>query len=200
MAVERRENMTKNLLSLKRLASAVVLLAAVPVAFAQDFGARLEQLLATHPLPLFVVLKPDGVIEVPPDVRRMADEMPARVKKADASGLWFDVMVLVASPVSPTSAKVVFEFKTRCAVTAASGYVQQGASQNAMLSGMSTLVKLAQDRGLNPSWGAMCVAASEPVEAAYRQVMQFPANGIQVVATNRLVYLTSINSSLMFAF
>ena len=192
--------MTKNLLWLKRPALALLLMAAAPVAFAQDFRARLEQLLATQPLPLFVVLKPDGVIEVPLDVQRMADEMPARIKKADASALWFDVLVLVASPVSPTSANVVFEFKTRCAVTAATGYTQQGGSQNAMLSGMSTLVKLAQDRGLSPHWGAMCVAASESVEATYRRVMQFPQNGMQVMATSRLVYLTSVNSSLMFAF
>ena len=192
--------MTTNLLWLKRPALALLLMAAAPVAFAQDFGVRLQQLLATQPLPLFVVLKPDGMIEVPLDVQRMADEMPVRIKKADASALWFDVIVLVASPVSPTSAKVVFEFKTRCAVTAASGYAQQGASENAMLSGMSTLVKLAQDRRMDPRWGAMCVPASESVEAAYRQVMQFPANGMQVMATSRLVYLTSINSSLMFAF
>ena len=164
--------MTTNLLWLKRPALALLLMAAAPVAFAQDFGVRLQQLLATQPLPLFVVLKPDGMIEVPLDVQRMADEMPVRIKKADASALWFDVIVLVASPVSPTSAKVVFEFKTRCAVTAASGYAQQGASENAMLSGMSTLVKLAQDRRMDPRWGAMCVPASESVEAAYRQVMQ----------------------------
>ena len=192
--------MTTNLLWLKRPALALLLMAAAPVAFAQDFGVRLQQLLATQPLPLFVVLKPDGMIEVPLDVQRMADEMPARIKKADPSALWFDVIVLVASPVPPTSAKVVFEFKTRCAVTAASGYAQQGASENAMLSGMSTLVKLAQDRRMDPRWGAMCVPASESVEAAYRQVMQFPANGMQVMATSRLVYLTSINSALMFAF
>lgn len=192
--------MTKNLVWLKRPALALLLMAAAPVAFPQDFGVRLEQLLATQPLPLFVVLKTDGMIEVPLDVQRMADEMPARIKKADASALWFDVVVLVASPVSPTTAKVVFEFKTRCAVTAASAYAQQGASQNAMLSGMSTLVKLAQDRRMDPHWGAMCVPASESVEAGYRQVMQFPANGMQVMATSRLVYLTSINSSLMFAF
>lgn len=192
--------MTTNLLWLKRPALALLLMAAAPVAFAQDFGVRLQQLLATQPLPLFVVLKPDGMIEVPLDVQRMADEMPVRIKKADASALWFDVIVLVASPVSPTSAKVVFEFKTRCAVTAASGYAQQGASENAMLSGMSTLVKLAQDRRMDPRWGAMCVPASESVEAAYRHVMQFPANGMQVMATSRLVYLTSINSALMFAF
>ena len=192
--------MTKNLLWLKRLASALLLMAATPMAFALDFGARLQQLLATQPLPLFVVLKPDGVIEVPPNVQRMAAEMPARIAKADASALWFDVLVLVASPVSPTSAEVVFEFKTRCAVASAASYEQQQDSQNALLSGMSTLVKLAQGRGMNPRWGAMCVAANESVEAAYRQVMQFPANGMQVMATNRLVYLTSINSSMIFAF
>lgn len=192
--------MTKNLLWLKRVASAVLLMAAVPAAFAQDFGARLEQLLATKPLPLFVVLKADGVIEVPPDVRRIDDEMPARIKQADASALWFDVVVLVASPVSPTTARVMFEFKTRCAVAAAAGYEQQRDSQNAMLSGMSTLIKLAQDRGLNPRWGAICPAGDEAVEAGYRRVMQFPQNGMQVMATSRLMYLTSINSSLLFAF
>ena len=192
--------MTKNLLWLQRPALALLLMAAVPAAFAQDFRARLEQLLATQPLPLFVVLKTDGMIEVPLDVQRMADEMPARIKKADASALWFDVLVLVVSPVTPASAKVVFEFKTRCAVTAAAGYAQQGESQNAMLSGMSTLVKLAQDRGMDPRWGGMCVPANESVEAGYRQVMQFPPNGMQVMATSRLVYLTSVNSSLLFAF
>lgn len=191
---------TRSLRLLKRVASAIALTAAMPAAFAIDFGTRLEQLLAVQPLPLFVVLQPTGVIEVPLNVQRMADEMPARVKKADADALWFDVLVLVASPVSAGKADVVFEFKTRCAVAAAGGYEQQRDSQNAMLSGMSTLVKLAQDRHLNPKWGAMCVAAEEPIAAAYRQVMRFPSNGMQVMATNRLVYLTSINSSLLFAF
>ena len=193
--------MTKNPLWLMRFAPALALITALPAtAFAIDFGARLEQLLAVQPLPLFVVLQPSGVIEVPLNVQRMADEMPTRIKKADADALWFDVLVLVASPVSAAKADVVFEFKTRCAVTAAAGYEQQRDSQNAMLSGMSTLVKLAQDRHLNPKWGAMCVAADESVAAAYRQVMRFPSNGLQVMATNRLVYLTNINSSLMLVF
>ena len=108
--------------------------------------------------------------------------------------------MLVASPVSPTKANVVFEFKTRCAVAAAAGYEQQVESKNALLSGMSTLVKLAQDRRLNPQWGAICPVVDDAVEAAYRRVMRFPALGMQVVATTKLAYLTSINSSLMFAF
>ena len=175
-------------------------MAATPAAFAIDFGARLEQLLAAQPMPLFVVLQTNGVIEVPLNVTRMADEMPERVKKANADALWFDVLVLVASPVSPTKANVVFEFKTRCAVAAAAGYEQQVESQNALLSGMSTLVKLAQDRRLNPQWGAICPVVDDAVEAAYRRVMRFPALGMQVMATTKLAYLTSINSSLMFAF
>ena len=69
-----------------------------------------------------------------------------------------------------------------------------------MLSAMRALVNLARDRGLNPQWGAMCVAADASVATAYRQVMQFPANGFQAMATNRLVYMTNINSSLMFVF
>jgi hypothetical protein len=73
-------------------------------------------------------------------------------------------------------------------------------SQNALLSGMSTLVKLAQDRRLNPQWGAICPVVDDSVEAAYRRVMRFPALGMQVMATTKLTYLTSINSSLMFAF
>ena len=192
--------MTKNPLWLRRSASALALITAMPAAFAIDFGARLEQLLVIQPLPLFVVLQPSGVIEVPLDVQRMANEMPARIKKANADALWFDVLVLVASPVSATKADVVFEFKTRCAVTAAAGYEQQRDSQNAMLSGMSTLVKLAQDRHLNPQWGAICPVGDDTVEAAYRRVMRFPALGMQVMATNKLAYLTSINSSMMFAF
>ncbi|MBK6865990.1 MAG: hypothetical protein IPG91_22040 [Ideonella sp.] len=62
-------------------------MAATPVAFAIDFGTRLEQLLAAQPMPLFLVLQTNGVIEVPPNVQRMADEMPARVKKANADAL-----------------------------------------------------------------------------------------------------------------
>ena len=191
---------TRSLRRLKRVASAIALMAAMPAAFAIDFGTRLEQLLAVQPSPLFVVLQTNGVIEVPLNVQRMADEMPARVKKANADALWFDVLVLVASPVSPTKANVVFEFKTRCAVAAAAGYEQQVESQNALLSGMSTLVKLAQDRRLNPQWGAICPVVDDSVEAAYRRVMRFPALGMQVMATTKLAYLTSINSSLMFAF
>ena len=175
-------------------------MAAMPAALAVDFGTRLEQLLAVQPMPLFVVLQTNGVIEVPLNVQRMADEMPARVEKANADALWFDVLVLVASPVSPTKANVVFEFKTRCAVAPAAGYEQQVESQNALLSGMSTLVKLAQDRRLNPRWGVICPVMDDSVEAAYRRVMQFPALGMQVMATDKLAYLTSINSSLMFAF
>lgn len=184
---------------LRRLAAVLSLMATAP-AFAADFGTRLEQLLAVQPLPLFVVLQRDGMIEMPPNVQQMADEMPGRIKKASADALWFDLLVLVASPVSPTKASVVFEFKTRCAVAPAAGYEQQRDSQDVMLIAMSTLVKLARDRRLNPHWGAMCVAADESVPAAYRQVMQFPANGFQAMATNRLVYMTNINSSLMFAF
>ena len=180
-------------------AAALALLAAAP-SFATDFGLRLEQLLAAQPLPLFVVLQTNGQIEVPLDVQRIADEMPSRSKTGNADDLWFDVLVLVASPVTPSKAEVVFEFKTRCAVATASAYLQQRDAQNVMLSGMSTLVKLAQDRGMNPRWGAMCVAANESVEAGYRRVMQFPGSGIQVMATGRFVYLTSINSSLMFSF
>ena len=191
---------TKSLHRLKLVASAIALMAAMPAAFAIDFGTRLEQLLAVQPMPLFVVLQTNGVIEVPLNVQRMADEMPARVKKANADALWFDVLVLVASPVSPTKANVVFEFKTRCAVASAAGYEQQVESRNALLSGMSTLVKLAQDRHLNPKWGAICPVVDDSVEAAYRRVMQFPALGMQVMATAKLAYLTSINSSLMFAF
>lgn len=191
---------TRSLRRLKRVASAIALMAAMPAAFAIDFGTRLEQLLAVQPMPLFVVLQTNGVIEVPLNVQRMADEMPSRVKKANADALWFDVLVLVASPVSPTKANVVFEFKTRCAVAAAAGYEQQVESQNALLSGMSSLVKLAQDRRLNPQWGAICPAVDDAVEAAYRRVMRFPALGMQVMATTKLAYLTSINSSLMFAF
>ena len=191
---------TRSLRRLKRVASAIALMAAMPAAFAIDFGTRLEQLLAVQPMPLFVVLQTNGVIEVPLNVQRMADEMPARVKKANADALWFDVLVLVASPVSPTKANVVFEFKTRCAVAPAAGYEQQAESQNPLLSGMSTLVKLAQDRHLNPQWGAICPVGDDTVEAAYRRVMRFPALGMQVVATTKLAYLTSINSSLMFAF
>ncbi len=184
---------------LRRIAAALSLMAALP-SIAADFGARLEQLLAIHPLPLFVVLQPNGMVEVPPNVQQMADEMPARIKQASADALWFDVLVLVASPVSPTKANVVFEFRTRCAVAAAAGYEQQRDSQNVMLSAMSTLVKLARDRSLNPQWGALCVAADESVAAAYRQVMRFPANGFQAMATSRLVYMTNINSSLMLVF
>jgi hypothetical protein len=185
---------------LKRAASAIALMAAMPAAFAIDFGTRLEQLLAVQPMPLLVVLQTNGVMELPPNVQRMADEMPARVKKANADALWFDVLVLVASPVSSTKADVVFEFKTRCAVAPAAGYEQQVESQNALLSGMSTLVKLAQDRRLNPQWGAICPVVDDSVEAAYRRVMRFPAIGMQVMATTKLTYLTSINSSMMFAF
>jgi hypothetical protein len=145
-----RSDMTKSLLWLKRFASAMALMTAMPAAFAIDFGARLERLLAIQPLPLFVVLQPNGLIEVPLNVQQMADEMPARIKKANADALWFDVLVLVASPVSPTKANVVFEFTTRCAVAAATGYEQQRDSQNVMLSAMSTLVKLARDQRLNP--------------------------------------------------
>lgn len=184
---------------LSRTAAALALLAAAP-SFATDFGLRLQQLLAAQPLPLFVVLQPNGQIEVPLDVQRIANEMPGRSKTGNADDLWFDVVVLVASPVTPSKAEVVFEFKTRCAVAAAAAYQQQRDAQNVMLSGMSTLVKLAQDRGMNPRWGAMCVAANETIEAGYRRVMQFPPGGMQVMATSRLVYLTSINSSLMFAF
>jgi hypothetical protein len=191
---------TRSLRRLKRIASAIALMAAMPAAFAIDFGTRLEQLLAVQPMPLFVVLQTNGVIEVPLNVQQMADEMPARVKKANADALWFDVLVLVASPVSPTKANVVFEFKTRCAVAPATAYEQQVESQNALLSGMSTLVKLAQDRRLNLQWGAICPVVDDSVEAAYRRVMRFPALGMQVMATTKLAYLTSINSSLMFTF
>ena len=185
---------------LRRFAAAMSLMAAVPAFAATDFGVRLEQLLAVHPMPLFVVLRQDGMIEVPLNVQQMANEMPARIKKADADALWFDVFVLVAAPRSATKADVVFEFKTRCAVAPASGYEPQRDSQNAMLSAMSTLVKLAHDRQLETTWGAMCVPADESVVAAYRRVMRFPDNGMQVIATNKLVYLTSVNSSLLFAF
>lgn len=156
--------------------------------------------MAAQPLPLFVVLQPNGQIEVPLDLQRIASEMPGRSRTGNADDLWFDVLVLVAAPVTPMKAEVVFEFKTRCAVAAAAAFQQQRDAQNVMLSGMSTLVKVAQDRGMNPRWGAMCVAANESIEAGYRRVMQFPANGIQVMAMGRFVYLTSINSSLMFAF
>lgn len=191
--------MPKTPLWMRRFASALALITTMP-AFAIDFGARLEQLLAVQPLPLFVVLQTNGVIEVPLNVQQMADEMSGRIKKANADALWFDVIVLVAAPVSPTKADVVFEFKTRCAVAAAAGYEQQRDSQNALLSGMSTLVKLAQDRRLNPQWGAICPVVDDSVEAAYRRVMRFPALGMQVMATTKLAYLTSINSSLLFAF
>ena len=183
-----------------RFAVAISLMAAVPAYAAMDFGVRLEQLLAVHPMPLFVVLRQDGMIEVPLNVQQIANEMPVRINKADADALWFDVFVLVAAPRSATKADVVFEFKTRCAVATSSGYEQQRDSQNAMLSAMSTLVKLAHDRHLETTWGAMCVPADESVTAAYRRVMQFPDNGMQVIATNKLVYLTSVNSSLLFVF
>ena len=191
--------MTNNTHWPKRFALALSLMTALP-AHAIDFGVRLEQLLAVHPLPLFLVLQTNGVIEVPINVQRMADEMPARIKQADANALWFDVLVLVASPVSATKADVVFEFKTRCAVAAAAGYEQLRDSQNALLTGMSTLVKLAQDRRLDPQWGAICPVVDDSVEAAYRRVMRFPALGMQVMATPKLAYLTSINSSMLFAF
>lgn len=184
---------------LRRLAAALSLMAALP-SLAADFGARLEQLLAIQPPPLFVVLQPNGMVEVSPNVQQMADEMPARIKKESADALWFDVLVLVASPVSPTKAAVMFEFKTRCAVAAAAGYEQQRDSQNLMLSAMSTLVRLARDQRLNPQWGALCVAADDATAAGYRRVMQFPPIGFQAMATSRLVYMTNINSSLMFVF
>ena len=185
---------------LSRFAAALLLVAAVPAVAVTDFGVRLEQLLAVHPMPLFVVLRQDGIIEVPLNIDQMANEMPTRIKMADADALWFDLVVLVAAPRSASKADVVFEFKTRCAVAPATGYEQQRESKNVMLSAMSTLVKLAHDRQLTTTWGAMCVPADESVAAAYRRVMRFPDNGMQVIATNKLVYLTSINSSLFFAF
>ena len=194
---------TRSLRRLKRATSATALMAAMPTAFAMDVGTWLEKLVAIHPLPLFVVLQPSGVIDVQLDVQRMANEMPARIekaKKADADALWFDVLLMVESPVSATKANVVFEFKTRCAVAAADAYEQQRDSHNAMLSSMSALVRVARDRRLNPKWAAICLPADESVAASYRQVMQFPANGMQVMSTDRLIYLTNINSSLMFAF
>lgn len=191
--------MTKNRSWLRHFAIALTLMTALP-ALAIDFETRLEQLLGTQPLPLFVVLQPSGLIEVQLNVQRMADEMPARIKKANAEALWFDVLVLVATPVSATRADVVFEFKTRCAVTAAAGYEQHKDSQNALISGMSTLVKLAKERNLNPQWSAICPVTGDSVEAAFRRVMQFPSLGMQVMATTKLTYLTSINSSMLFAF
>lgn len=184
---------------LRRLAGAISLLAVVP-AFATDLGVRLEQLVAIRPLPLFAVLQQNGMIEFPLDVQQMADEMPARIKKASADALWFDVLVMVAAPRLPTKADVVFEFRTRCAVVQASAAEQQRDSGNVLLSTMSTLVKLARDQGLSPQWAAMCPAADQSIEAAYRQVMRFPALGIQVIATPKLAYITSVNSSLYFAF
>ena len=151
---------------LRRFAAALSLMPAVPAFAAAVFGTRLEQLLAIHPTPLFVVLRLEGMIEVPLNVQQMANEMPARIKKADADTLWFDVFVLVAAPRSATKADVVFEFKTRCALAPAAGYEQQRDSQNVMLSAMSTVVKLAQDRRLDSKWGAMCLAADESVAAA----------------------------------
>ena len=184
---------------LRRLAGAISLLAVMP-AFATDLGVRLEQLVAIRPLPLFAVLQQNGMIEFPLDVQQMADEMPARIKKASADALWFDVLVMVAAPRSATKADVVFEFRTRCAVVQASAAEQQRDSGNVLLSTMSTLVKLARDQGLSPQWAAMCPAADQSIEAAYRQVMRFPALGIQVIATPKLAYITSVNSSLYFAF
>ncbi len=173
---------------------------ATPVSFAMDFQKRLEQLLAMQPTPLFVVLQPSGVVEMPPDVQRMADEMPARMKQGKSDAVWFDVIVLVATAQSPTSGTVLYEFKTRCAVLPASSYGEPQDGQDIMLRAMNAVVKLARDQRLDPKWGAMCVAGDEAVTDAYRRVMQFPPNGLQAKAMGKLVYLTSRNSSIMFAF
>jgi len=174
------------------------LLMSVP-AFAEDFEKRFGQLMTAQPVPLFVVLESDGMIGVQPDVQRMADEMPARIKKGDQSDLWFDVVVLVATPVSSTKGKVVLEFKTRCVVVPAAGY-ELLKHDDLMSKTMKALVKIARDQRLNPQWSATCVVTDEAVGVAYRQVMRFSSIGMQVRATNRLVYMTNVNSSLMFVF
>ena len=182
----------------RHLLAAMPLLMTVP-AFAEDFEKRLRQLMSAQPVPLFVVLEPDGVIAIQPDVQRMANEMPARIKKRDQSDLWFEAVVLVAAPVSSTKAKVVLEFKTRCAVLPAAAY-ELLKDDDVMWKAMKALVKIARDQRLNPQWSATCVMTDESLGSAYRQVMRFPSSTMQVRATNRLVYMTNVNSSLMFVF
>lgn len=185
---------------LKRFFTAQALIVLMPAAFAMDFETRVAELLSVQPLPFIFVQGTTGEMVVPFDAQRIANEMPARIKRADVDALSFDVNTLVISPVSSTKLDVLFEFKLRCTVLPSTQFETSAAGNNPIGPAIAFMVKLAQERGLKPQWGAVCFAGSESDTAVYRQIMRFPAGGVQLIATNRLVYTTNSNARLMFVF
>ena len=147
------------------------------------------------------MLQPSGIVEIAPDIRRIANEMPARLQQKNPDALWFEMTVLVAIPNAPTTATVLGEFKTRCAVLPASAYSGQD-DQGPMRKAMAALVKVARSpQGIgDPKWASACTFGDDRLAAAYNGVMQFPQNGIQARLFGKLVYLTSTDASIMFVF